>query len=439
MKKFRQARGLKGFILGALLMAIVMVAIPTMAEAVSRQITITSGHINLEIDGEIVVPRDAAGNVVEPFVYDGTTYLPVRAIADALGMDVDWRTETSTVVLTTIVSEPAPPAPPPTIPPATPPPTPAVPPTTPPPPAATQGQGLVGTWHWEMTPGFTIPYYVLNANGTGTMSDMPIRWWSSPGRFFVCSTPATCGATCIAPTEWRYSITGNRLRLTSIILPDMYFTYIRQGAETQQPTPIVSEPAPSATPPTTPPATPTPTPTVPPTGTRITLSAGTHEVGRDVVVGRYDIIVISGGSNLFVRDADGRSRVNEILRLDDAREPSRVSNVVLARGYTIEIRGNLVVELVPSLAPTLPTVRTNVVLGAGFYVVGRDIVAGRYDVNVISGGSNFFVRDGTGRSRVNEILRLNDDRRPSRLSNVTIGNNYVIEIRGNLVVEFVPR
>jgi len=42
------------------------------------------------IDGAEYVPTDANGNVVEPFIYNGTTYLPVRAVANAFGKDVKW-------------------------------------------------------------------------------------------------------------------------------------------------------------------------------------------------------------------------------------------------------------------------------------------------------------------------------------------------------------
>jgi hypothetical protein len=36
---------------------------------------------------------------VEPFVSDGTTYLPVRAIADALGKNVSWDNATKSVYI----------------------------------------------------------------------------------------------------------------------------------------------------------------------------------------------------------------------------------------------------------------------------------------------------------------------------------------------------
>ncbi len=61
--------------------------------------------INISLNGTEITPKDANGNVVEPFIIDGTTYLPVRAVAEALGLDVGWDGETSTVILS---NEPVP-------------------------------------------------------------------------------------------------------------------------------------------------------------------------------------------------------------------------------------------------------------------------------------------------------------------------------------------
>ncbi len=57
--------------------------------------------ITIYLDGEKLVPKDVTGKVVDPFVIDGTTYLPIRAIASALGLTVDWDGETKTVLLYT--------------------------------------------------------------------------------------------------------------------------------------------------------------------------------------------------------------------------------------------------------------------------------------------------------------------------------------------------
>lgn len=55
--------------------------------------------ISLVVNGVQVTPKDANGKVVDPFIVDGTTYLPVRAVASALGEDVGWEGSTRTVYI----------------------------------------------------------------------------------------------------------------------------------------------------------------------------------------------------------------------------------------------------------------------------------------------------------------------------------------------------
>ena len=65
----------------------------------TRTKTLTAYYydIKLVVDGVPVTPRDANGTIVEPFACDGTTYLPVRAIGEALGKTVTWDGNTKTV------------------------------------------------------------------------------------------------------------------------------------------------------------------------------------------------------------------------------------------------------------------------------------------------------------------------------------------------------
>lgn len=53
--------------------------------------------IKIVVDGKEIVPTDANGKKVEPFASSGTTYLPVRAIGEALGKEVTWDGSTATV------------------------------------------------------------------------------------------------------------------------------------------------------------------------------------------------------------------------------------------------------------------------------------------------------------------------------------------------------
>ena len=59
--------------------------------------TLHFAGITINIDNNIVIPRDANGNIVDPFIIEGTTYLPVRAVSEALGKDVTWNSENYSV------------------------------------------------------------------------------------------------------------------------------------------------------------------------------------------------------------------------------------------------------------------------------------------------------------------------------------------------------
>ena len=69
--------------------------------AYQKQAVLDYTSIQITLDGKSVIPTDANGNAVEPFAMDGTTYLPVRGIANALGLDVEWDQNTQTVKVST--------------------------------------------------------------------------------------------------------------------------------------------------------------------------------------------------------------------------------------------------------------------------------------------------------------------------------------------------
>ncbi|MDD4716166.1 MAG: MBL fold metallo-hydrolase [Oscillospiraceae bacterium] len=83
----------------ALLLAMSFI-VPAAASTTYREITVIYPGIVLNVDGKLIVPRDANGDRVEPFAWEGTTYLPIRAIAEALGKQVRWESNTKTVYLT---------------------------------------------------------------------------------------------------------------------------------------------------------------------------------------------------------------------------------------------------------------------------------------------------------------------------------------------------
>lgn len=86
----------KSFVAGMLTMAMIFaLGIPALAAA-GKNITVYPG-VNIYIDDQKLDPKDVNGNPVEVFVYNGTTYLPVRAVSEALGKPVQWEGSTNSV------------------------------------------------------------------------------------------------------------------------------------------------------------------------------------------------------------------------------------------------------------------------------------------------------------------------------------------------------
>lgn len=92
---------LRRVLMGLLVVSLMAGSAIASSAVTKRTINITYRGIKMVVDGVEVVPKDAAGNPIEPFIEDasGTTYLPVRGIGSALGKPVDWDGETSTVYI----------------------------------------------------------------------------------------------------------------------------------------------------------------------------------------------------------------------------------------------------------------------------------------------------------------------------------------------------
>lgn len=80
-----------------MLLMVVTLSTTVHASVGTKEATLNYMGITINIDNVEVVPRDVNGNVVNPFTINGTTYLPVRAISEALGKTVNWDAETRTV------------------------------------------------------------------------------------------------------------------------------------------------------------------------------------------------------------------------------------------------------------------------------------------------------------------------------------------------------
>lgn len=96
MKKCRSF--LLGFLTAVLLLCL---ALPALASGGTVTWDSVFVGAKIVIDGETLEPKDVNGKTVDAVIYKGTTYLPVRAVATALGLSVDWEQSTRTVYLST--------------------------------------------------------------------------------------------------------------------------------------------------------------------------------------------------------------------------------------------------------------------------------------------------------------------------------------------------
>jgi hypothetical protein len=96
---------IRGFIAGFIIAALLFgAASATFASVGAYPLMASFADIRIFVDGKQADPRDANGNSAEPFIINGTTYLPVRAVAEALGMEVSWDNASKSV---RILSAPA--------------------------------------------------------------------------------------------------------------------------------------------------------------------------------------------------------------------------------------------------------------------------------------------------------------------------------------------
>ncbi len=80
-----------------ILMVLTIVVLSVVGYAATVQASVTD--VKIMLDGKVLSLTDVNNNEVKPLIVDGTTYLPVRAIGENLGLEVDWNGETRTVIL----------------------------------------------------------------------------------------------------------------------------------------------------------------------------------------------------------------------------------------------------------------------------------------------------------------------------------------------------
>ena len=110
MKRFTATRPKKGcnskirqtrtFLMGMVTMLLMMALSVSAFAAYNQNMNVTFDNVKINVNGSQITPKDATGRVVEPFIYQGTTYLPVRAVGEATGYTVTWDQNSKTVYMT---------------------------------------------------------------------------------------------------------------------------------------------------------------------------------------------------------------------------------------------------------------------------------------------------------------------------------------------------
>ena len=82
-----------------LIAAAILVATFTQAMAVTGTMDLKATFNNIKIfcDGKYIQSKDSQGKVVEPFIVNGVTYVPVNIIPELTGKAVSWDGKTATI------------------------------------------------------------------------------------------------------------------------------------------------------------------------------------------------------------------------------------------------------------------------------------------------------------------------------------------------------
>ena len=87
---------IKGILIG-ILIGVIATGSFAFARSGSQLIEAVYSDVKICVNDKNITPKDADGNEVEPFIVNGTTYLPVRAVASALDKKVEWDGNSKTV------------------------------------------------------------------------------------------------------------------------------------------------------------------------------------------------------------------------------------------------------------------------------------------------------------------------------------------------------
>ena len=99
------------YFLAGVLLVVLLLAMSATALASDGSFTITIHPIRIMVNGEVFQPKDVNGDDVMVFTVNGTTYAPLRALAEAYGLEVGYDAATNTATVNSPGQSVAPAAP----------------------------------------------------------------------------------------------------------------------------------------------------------------------------------------------------------------------------------------------------------------------------------------------------------------------------------------
>ncbi len=87
------------YFLAGVLLVLLLLTMSVTALASDGSFTITIHPIRIMVNGEVFQPKDVNGDDVMVFTVNGTTYAPLRALAEAYGLEVGYDVATNTATV----------------------------------------------------------------------------------------------------------------------------------------------------------------------------------------------------------------------------------------------------------------------------------------------------------------------------------------------------
>ncbi|MEC0245278.1 stalk domain-containing protein [Paenibacillus chitinolyticus] len=99
-------------LLGACGLAAVLGATSYAAGGIEKIEAYLNPDIKITLDNEAWTAKDGEGKALAPVIIDGTSYVPAKAVVEAMGGQVQWNNDTKTIVITSVPAKETPVTPP---------------------------------------------------------------------------------------------------------------------------------------------------------------------------------------------------------------------------------------------------------------------------------------------------------------------------------------